>query len=108
MAIGYIELDDWIPFRKMFAYMDASDHYRADELLRKYKLKVKFKNEWCSPNNRYRMIFCTVPKKQAELFKEAMAEMPGRMLLLGYEDYSEYWTEMLTSLGDSDVMATQT
>ena len=25
MAIGYIELDDWIPFRKMFAYMDASD-----------------------------------------------------------------------------------
>ena len=32
MAIGYIELDDWIPFRKMFAYMDSSDHYRADEL----------------------------------------------------------------------------
>jgi hypothetical protein len=53
------------------------------------------------------MIFCTVPSKQAALFKEAMAEMPGRMLLLGYEDYSEYWTEMLTSLGDSDVMATQ-
>jgi hypothetical protein len=91
----------------MFAYMDASDHYRADELLRKYKLKVKFKNEWCAPNNRYRMIFCTVPKRQAALFKEAMAEMPARMLLLGYEDYSEYWTEMLTSLGDSDVMATQ-
>ena len=91
----------------MFAYMDASDHYRADELLRKYKLKVKFKNEWCAPNNRYRMIFCTVPKKQSELFKEAMAEMPGRMLLLGYENYSEYWTEMLTSLGDSDIMATQ-
>ena len=45
MAIGYIELDDWIPFRKMFAYMDASDHYRADELLRKYKLKNKKKNE---------------------------------------------------------------
>ena len=51
MAIGYIELDDWLPFRKMFAYMDASDHYRADDLLRKYKLRVKFKNEWCAPNN---------------------------------------------------------
>ena len=38
MAIGYIELDDWLPFRRMFAYMDASDHYRADELLRKYRL----------------------------------------------------------------------
>ena len=108
MAIGYIELDDWMPFRKMFAYMDASDHYRADELLRKYKLKVKFKNEWSSTDGRYRMIFCSVPKIQAQLFKEAMAEMPGRMLLLGYDDYSEYWTKMIESLGDSEVLATQT
>ena len=108
MAIGYIELDDWLPFRKMFAYMDAADHYRADELLRKYRLKVKFKNEWYAPNGRYRLIFCTVSKKKAMLFKKAMAEMPGRMMLLGYDDYSEYWTEMLTSLGDSEVMATQT
>ena len=108
MAIGYIELDDWTPFRKMFAYMDASDHYRADELLRKNKLNVKFKNEWFAPNNRYRMIICSVPKKQAKLFKEAMAELPGRMLLLGYDDYSEYWAEMITSLGDYEVVATQT
>ena len=61
-----------------------------------------------NPNNRYRMIFCSVPKRQVALFKEAMAEMPGRMLLLGYDDYSEYWTEMLVSLGDSEIMATQT
>ena len=108
MAIGYMELDDWLPFRKMFAYMDASDQYRADELLRKYHLKVKFKNEWATPENRYRIIFCSVPKKQAQQFKDAMEEMPGRMLLLGYEDYSEYWTELLTSLGDSEIMATQT
>lgn len=108
MAVGYIELDNWMPFRKMFAYMDASDHYRADELLRKYKLKVKFKNEWSSADGRYRMIFCSVPKKQAQLFKEAMAEMPGRMLLLGYDDYSEYWARMIESLGDSEVLATQT
>ena len=108
MAIGYIELDDWIPFRKMFAYMDAADHYRADEILYKHKLKVKFKNEWCAPNSRYRIIFCSVPKKQAQLFKEAMAEMPGRMALLGYEDYSDYWTEILTSLDDNEVLPKQT
>lgn len=104
MGIGYIELDDWLPFRKMFAYMEAPDHYRADELWRKYKLSVKFKNEWRAPDKRYRMIFCTVPKKQDQLFKEAMEEMPGRMMLLGYDDYSEYWTEMLASLGDSDIL----
>ena len=54
------------------------------------------------------MILCTVSKKQDSLFEEALAESPGRMLLLGYDDYSEYWTEMLKSLGDSEVMATQT
>ena len=107
MAIGYIELDDWMPFRKMFAYMDAADHYRANELLHKYNLRVKFKNEWYAPNRRYRVIFCTVTKKRAALFKKAMAEMPGRMILLGYEDYSEYWTELLVSLGDNEIMATQ-
>ena len=68
MAIGYIELDDWLPFRKMFAYMDASDHYRADELLRKCRLKVKFKNEWHAPNSRYRLIFCTIhPSESVQL-----------------------------------------
>lgn len=107
MAIGYIELSGWQPFRKMFAYMDAADSYRADELLRKYKLKVIFKNEWTSPEGRYRMIFCSVPKKQAEQFKEAMEQMPDRMLLLGYDDYSEYWTQMLLSLGDDEVLETQ-
>ena len=104
MAIGYIELDGWRPFRKMFAYMDAADRYRADELLRKYKLQVKFKNEWCAPDGRYRMIFCSVPKKQVEQFKAAMAEMPGRMLLLGYDDYIEYWNQTLLSLGDDEVL----
>ena len=107
MALGYIELDGWRPFRKMFAYMDAADRYRADELLRKYKLQVKFKNEWTSPEGRYRMIFCSVPKKQAAKFKEAMAQMPDRMLLLGYDDYAEYWKEMLLSLGDDEILETQ-
>ena len=79
MAIGYIELDDWVPFRKLFAYMDAPDHYCADELLRKYKLKIKFKNEWSSADDHYRMIFCSVPKKQAHLFIKSMSEMPKRM-----------------------------
>ena len=107
MAIGYIELADWLPFRKMFAYMDASDQYRADELLRKYRLRARFKNEWVTSSGKYKIVFCTIPKKQVHLFKKAMEELPGRMHLLGYEDYSEYWTELLISLGDSEVLATQ-
>ena len=91
MAIGYIELDDWTPFRKLYAYMDTADIYRADQLFRKYQIRVRFKEEWHSPEGRYRIVFCSVPKKQAALFEKAMEELPKRMVILGYDDYEECW-----------------
>lgn len=89
MAIGYIALDDWTSFRKLFAYMDTAGIYRADELFRKYRVKLRFKREWQSPDGRYRVVFCSVPKKQEALFEKAMEELPKRMMILGYDDYEE-------------------
>ena len=91
MTVGYIELDDWIPFRKLFAYMDAADSYRADDLFRKYRVKVKFKREWESPEGKYRVVFCSVPKRQIHLFERVMDELPKKMMILGYDDYEEVW-----------------
>jgi hypothetical protein len=84
----------------MFVYLDDAVYDRADLLLRTYQLEVRYKDAWLTPDRRYRIIFCTVPKKQARRFKEAMAEMPERMKMLGYEDYSDFWTEMIRALGD--------
>ena len=95
MAIGYIALDDWTPFRKMFAYMDTADIYRADELFRKYRVKIRFKKEWQSPDGRYRVVFCSVPKKQVPLSEKAMEELPKRMMILGYDDYEECWCKTI-------------
>lgn len=95
MVIGYIELDDWIPFRKMFAYMDTADFYRADDLFRKYRIRVKFKREWESPEGKYRVVFCSVPKQQVHLFKQAMDELPKKMMVLGYDDYEEVWLKTI-------------
>ena len=95
VAIGYIELDDWTPFRKLFAYMDTADIYRADELFRKYRIKVKFRKEWQSPDGRYRVVFCSVPKKQVPLYEKAMEELPKRMMILGYDDYEECWRKTI-------------
>ena len=92
---GYIVLDDWRPFRKLFAYMDTADAYRADPLFRKYGLRVRFRQEWRSPEGRYRIVFCSVPKKQVPSFREAMTELPRRMLLLGYEDYEDVWQKTI-------------
>lgn len=97
MAIGYIVLDDWMPFRKLYAYMDTADIYRADDLFRKYRIRIRFKREWQSPEGRYRIVFCSVPKKQAPLFEQAMVELPKRMIILGYNDYEEYWRETIKS-----------
>lgn len=91
MAVGYIALDDWTPFCRLFAYMDAADIYRADDLFRKYRIRVRFKREWQSPEGRYRIVFCSISKKQVPRFVQAMEELPKRMMILGYDDYAEVW-----------------
>lgn len=103
MAIGYIALDDWTLFRKLYAYMDTADIYRADELFRKYRVKVRFKKEWQSPEGRYRMVFCSVPKKHAALFEQAMEELPKRMMILGYDDYEEVWYRTIKPAEESEI-----
>ncbi len=103
MAIGYIALEDRIPFRKLYAYMDTADIYRADELFRKYRIRIRFKKEWQSPEGRYRMVFCSVPKKQASLFEQAMEELPKRMMILGYDDYEEVWRRTIKPAEETEV-----
>ena len=103
MAIGYISLDDWTPFRKLFAYMDAADSYCADDLFRKYRVKVKFKREWESPEGKYRVVFCSVPKRQVHLFERAMDELPKKMTLLGYDDYEEVWRKTIKPAEEAEV-----
>ena len=103
MAVGYIALDDWTPFRKLFAYMDAADSYRADDLFRKYRIKVKFKREWESPEGKYRVVFCSVPKRQAHLFEQAMDELPKKMMILGYDDYEEVWRNTIKPAEETGV-----
>lgn len=103
MAVGYIELDDWVPFRKLFAYMDTADVYRADDLFRKYRVKVQFKREWQSPDGRYRIVFCSIPKKQVPLFRKAMDELPKRLMILGYDDYEEVWHRTIKPVEETGV-----
>ena len=98
MATGYIALDDWLPFSKMFAYMDAADSYRADDLFRKYRIKVRFKREWEFPDGKYRVVFCSVPKNQIHLFEREMDEIPKKMMILGYGDYEDAWLKILEAV----------
>lgn len=103
MTVGFIALNDWIPFRKLYAYMDTADIYRADDLFRKYRIRVKFKREWESPEGKYCVVFCSVPKRQAHLFEQAMDELPKKMMILGYDDYEEVWLKTIRPAEETEV-----
>ena len=103
MTVGFIALNDWIPFRKLYAYMDTADIYRADDLFRKYRIRVKFKREWESPEGKYRVVFCSVPKRQVYLFEQAMSELPKKMMILGYDDYEEVWRKTIRPAEETGV-----
>ena len=97
MTDGYVLLDNWTPFRRHIAYLDTVDIRRADDLFRKYRIKVRVKDEWRSPDGRYRMVFCSVWKRQQILFEKAMSELSNKMILLGYDDYKAFWNRIVKS-----------
>ena len=98
----FIPVKKFSPTHKYFMYMDAADEYHADSLLRKHNVHAKFfGNEWCSPEGRYRFLYCSVPKAEVGRFEKAMSELPTRMLLLGYEDYIDSWERMVKFLEEN-------
>lgn len=97
MAIGYMALEDQTPLRKLYAYMDTADTYRADQYFRKYKVKVNCTRKWSAPDRRYRIVFCSVSKRQMPQFEKAMAALSKRIQHLGYDDYEECWRKTVQS-----------
>ena len=84
------------PTRKYFLYMDAADEYHSDSLFQKNDVHIRFMNKgFISPDRRYRFVYCSVPKREVGRFEKAVSELPARMLLLGYEDYIDYWKRMV-------------
>ena len=83
-------------FSYCFSYLDGADAYRADPLFTQYGLRVKFESEFLTPEGNYKVIICRVPKRQVALFHKAMEQMPRRMALFGYTDYTTYWDNFVS------------
>ncbi len=92
----FIPIKKASPTRKYFMYMDAADEYHADSLFQKNNVHIRFMDKvFVSPEGRYRFVYCSIPKAEVGRFEKAMGELPTRMLLLGYEDYIDYWAKMM-------------
>ena len=77
-------------------YMDSAEEYRALSLFRKYNVDIEFSpREFRSPDGKYRLVYCRVPKNQVVDFEAALSELPAKMYLLGLSDYNATWERLL-------------
>lgn len=83
--------------RLYYAIIDC-DEYLADNLFIKHQVTVRFGPEFACPDHHYRVIFCSIRKRDEQVFLEAMAELPNKMLLCGYPDYPAFCTELRRSM----------
>lgn len=85
-------------FSVHYAYVDT-DSYLADSLFTKYKIKVKFGDEYRRSDDRYRVIFCKVKKRDEHNFRKALEELFDKALLCGFTNYEKFcedfcrWTD---------------
>lgn len=76
-----------------YAFLDTED-YLADQLFISHKVEVKFLQEYGKVDSPYMVIMCRCRKQDVESFEAALAELPNKMLLLGFKDYLDVWEEM--------------
>ena len=96
----YQKLSRFSFFYDYFAFLDA-ELYAADQLFVKHKVTVYFKREYGKQGTPYRIILCKVRKRDAGRFREAMAELPDKLQLLGHDDYLDGCHALGTNLDRS-------
>ena len=97
--MNYIPMDGGL-LSKGYLYVDlnVNSGYVADSLFYKRKIPVTFKDEMVKEGDKYRVIFCKIPKKFCRAFEEALEELKTKMYLLGYNDYEDYSENLIREL----------
>ena len=92
-------LPHWWNRKIKFYYVDTPD-YKADNLIEKRGIRVKYLHDHRRDGDSFRVCSCRIPKKQLEDFLEAMYELQNLMLICGYDDYEEYCNEVRDMLSE--------
>lgn len=91
--INYIKLRNWRPFTCQYMFLDTED-YLADKLFIRHKVAVDFGTEYVNKESGYVVITCRIRKWHEKQFREALAALPDKMLLLGHTDYADSCKEL--------------
>lgn len=90
---NYIKLRSWRPFTCRYMFLDTEE-YLADSLFVKHNVPVRFGSEYVNKKSKYMVITCRIRKCHEERFKEALAALPDKMLLMGHTDYADFCKEL--------------
>ena len=96
--MNYIALGGLLFQRYAYVDLNVNENYVADSLLYRHKIPVKFMDEYVREEDRYRIIFCRIPKKFRAAFEKAMEELTTKMNLLGHTDYEDYCETLMKEL----------
>lgn len=100
----FIRLSDFSTLYAQYAFIDTAD-YLADDLFIQKQVKAIFGKELGKEGTPYRVVLCKVRKRDEPKFREALMELPNKMLLCGHPDYLNYCDELVKELGFSDARA---
>ena len=96
--MNYFSDDGLFSRRYIYVDLNVDSGYAADSLFYKRKIPVKFKNEMFREGDKYRLIFCKIPKRFRQAFEEALEELKTKMCLLGHNDYEDYCDNLMKEL----------
>ena len=83
--------------RKLMVYLDTDDHYGIGPL-HKHGVRPKLKHVMTRPDEKYRLVFLRVLKKDEARFVEAMEDLKTKMLICGHRDYETHGGELIEEL----------
>ena len=90
---NFWKLKDFRPFSVLYAYIDH-ESYLADALFIQEQISVRFPQEMVKNGEKYHVIFGRVRKKDYKKFEKALEKLPGKMLLCGHTDYSDFCNDI--------------
>ena len=99
-GLNYFDLKKFSLNKKIFAYVDTDQHL-ADQLFIKHKVRVNFGQEYAMPDTSYRVIMCSITKKDVSGFLAALKELENKMILMGHVDYSEFCTGLKEKMSET-------
>lgn len=97
----------WIPkiFRKWIPviYFDSADgcEWVGDPLLRQHHVRMRYYGAMDHPKYPYTCVIAKVHKDDIDNFVSAMDDLIRKHLLLGHTDYTEFCTEVIMSMADT-------